>query len=262
MAIFLMAGNTIRCLLILMITGIVHGLPASDDRLSLNATTTRFLISDCDSRTSIVQQALALAVSSLPDAIADAQLGTASTHGFTAFFKQRTSAPAVATVLQKIHSQSPVRGRWPNLIRASPPEFICAKFDTVLRYKHLNFDPYLACKRPKVYGFWAKRSRYIVLCDYFFERPPAPTAPRSETCIKVKDNSFQGFGNLLCLYQKYMLIHEMVHFYLGTKGLGWSTQPVEKYALNDAVDLNAELSLRNPQNYQAFVASKWYQWTL
>ncbi len=60
----------------------------------------------------------------------------------------------------------------------------------------------------------------------------------------------------MCLYQKYMLVHEMVHFYLGGKGLGWSTKPEEVYALDEAVGLNGGLSLRNPQNYQAFVASE------
>ena len=57
-----------------------------------------------------------------------------------------------------------------------------------------------------------------------------------------------------------MLIHEMVHFYLGKRGLGWSTEPMEKYALDDAVKFDFRLSLRNPQNYQAFVASKCVRW--
>lgn len=65
---------------------------------------------------------------------------------------------------------------------------------------------------------------------------------------------FVGFGNIVCLYQKYMLIHEMVHFYLGSNTLGLESKPREEYDLNKCVAFSEALSLRNPQNYQAFVA--------
>ena len=165
-------------------------------------------------------------------------------------------------MLEKIKNQTPIRGRWPNLLKASGPEFVCVKSDTLLRYKHLKFDPYIFCQQPRSYAAWARQSRYIFLCDFFFEQPLSPPSiePQSSrpanTCLKVnrRRNSFVGFGNIVCLYQKYMLIHEMVHFYLGSKTLGWKTQPSEEYDLTKCVRFSEQLSLRNPQNYQAFVA--------
>lgn len=214
-------------------------------------------MSDCEDRTPQVHHALSLALAALPAAIAETQqLGTRSTHGFTAFFKKQSSASTVASLLKDMQRLKPLFGRWPNPLLPTPPEFVCVKPDTYDRYKHLRFDPYMACKQPRMYGFTSRRARYIFLCDVFFERPVAPTAPATETCIRVENNHFQGFGNLLCLYQKYMLVHEMTHIYLGTKTLGFNSKPVEVYSLNEAVRFNAGLSLRNPQNYQAFIASE------
>ena len=56
-----------------------------------------------------------------------------------------------------------------------------------------------------------------------------------------------GFGNIVCLY-KYMLIHEMVHFYLGTSTLGLQSKPREEYDLTECVKFSEALSLRNSQN--------------
>ena len=46
----------------------------------------------------------------------------------------------------------------------------------------------------------------------------------------------------------------MVHFYLGAKTLGLGSRPPEEYDLTKCVRFPQELSLRNPQNYQALVA--------
>ena len=62
-----------------------------------------------------------------------------------------------------------------------------------------------------------------------------------------------GFGNIVCLY-KYMLIHEMVHFYLGSTTLGLQSKPRQECDLTERVKLPEALSLWNPQKYQAFVA--------
>ena len=55
---------------------------------------------------------------------------------------------------------------------------------------------------------------------------------------------------------KYMLIHEMIHFYLRGHTLSYVSKPMERYELNRCVDLDKGLSLRNPRNYEAYVASK------
>ena len=57
-------------------------------------------------------------------------------------------------------------------------------------------------------------------------------------------------------YQVYHLFHEIVHFYLGTDSLSEETVPEELYEWNDCVALDASDSIRNPMNYQLYLASK------
>ena len=201
----------------------------------------------------------------IPPAIASAQMGMFSAHGFLAFFKSDASSKPVISILEKIRDQKAIRGNLPNIFKASGPEFICVKEDTTARYKRLGVDPQQVCKQLQNHAFWLRKSRYIFLCDSFFDWriSPASIGPGvvrdyrpASSCLQVRDNLFIGFGNMVCLYQKYMLIHEMVHFYLGRKSLTLGTNPPEQYSLEHCIDLSAGLSLRNPQNYQAFVASK------
>lgn len=49
----------------------------------------------------------------------------------------------------------------------------------------------------------------------------------------------------------------MVHYYLGDKTTGGPGQPSEVYALNGCVQIDKGLALRNPRNYEAYVASEW-----
>ena len=91
------------------------------------------------------------------------------------------------------------------------------------------------------------------MCPRFFT---IAAAPRSKHCPKVTvENRFERTGNLLADFQAYNLIHEMIHFYLGQESLGWDTQPMEKYPLNDCVGFDKFYSWRNPMNYQYYVAS-------
>ena len=48
----------------------------------------------------------------------------------------------------------------------------------------------------------------------------------------------------------------MMHFYLGVNSLSQTSAPPEQYELNDCVGLNKVDSLRNPSNYQYYLASK------
>ena len=208
---------------------------------------------------------LDMAREAIPPAIASAKMGVRSTHGFKSFFKDDSSSKHVVYLLQQIRDQTPLRGRQPNVFKASGPEFICVKKDTHNRYKQLHDDPFKTCSQEAVYGFWVRSSRFIFLCDFFFEQPISPPSTTSSsvsdtrpasTCLQVQDNSFVGSTNTMCLYQKYLLIHEMTHFYLGKNTLGSRTKPPEQYRMKQCIELDYRSSLRNPQNYQAFVASK------
>lgn len=80
--------------------------------------------------------------------------------------------------------------------------------------------------------------------------------PTRENCPRVIHNRFVGDGASLSDYKTYILIHEMVHFYLGAESLTPNSYPPEKYQLNECVALDQTTSLRNPSNYQNYIASK------
>lgn len=230
--------------------------------LQLNSTlSSSYLISDCGDRTPQVSTVIDLARAAAAAAIAPSRIGTSSGNIYTAFFKRNSASKYVTSMLENIKNHTPIRGRWPNRLKASGPEFICVKSDTFARYKPLRVDPYWFCMQPRMYGFWARQSRYIFLCDFFFERPVTPpsidshSSQPADTCLRVdrRFNAFVGFGNVVCLYQKYMLIHEMMHFYLESKTLRLQSTPREEYDLTKCVKFFETLSLRNSQNYQAFV---------
>ena len=116
-------------------------------------------------------------------------------------------------------------------------------------------DPYYLCTRqfPHMGAYYLGGSSYILLCPLFWSRHPAPT---SENCPRVIHNRFVGDRAVLSDYGTYILIHEMVHFYLGADSLTLDTFPSEKYELNKCVALNLQSSLINPSNYQNYIASK------
>lgn len=61
---------------------------------------------------------------------------------------------------------------------------------------------------------------------------------------------------MLYAYQSYVLIHEIMHFYLQTHSLSGTTIPPEQYSLNGCVGLSPLHSLHNPTNFQIYMASK------
>ncbi|KAL8640516.1 MAG: hypothetical protein Q9228_002572 [Teloschistes exilis] len=174
-------------------------------------------------------------------------------HGFHAFFKLDASRRLVMDMLKKVKTMKAIRGLKPNRFLASQPEFVCVDENTQGRYPRLPTDPYQTCRFMAVFGLWMRGFKYIFICPKFFNLPIAPSVRH---CPRVIDNEFERKGYLLADYQKYILIHEMIHFYLGQSSLGWESKPVERYKLNECVNFDAKNSLRNPMNYQYYVASK------
>ena len=142
----------------------------------------------------------------------------------------------------------------PNPFRAQYPVFVCLKPDPPSkRFK----DFYRSCDDHNIEAFTVPGYKYIFLCPRYFTYPIAPIGPLGRNCLKVEFNEF-GYENLerLVNVQKYMLLHELAHFYLGRESLGGKTVPTEEYDPNECVNFEQELSLRNPMNYQFFAASK------
>lgn len=148
---------------------------------------------------------------------------------------------------------------YPNPWTAQPPVFVCVNESTRQRYgTRLRKDPYEYCQQSGGFGLYLFGWKYIFLCDKLFTLRPAPLAPPLKNCPHVIGNRFTVPAEMgrLADFQTYVLIHEMMHFYLLRDSLGWNSIPKEAYASNVCVNFDMKTSLRNPMNLQYFVASK------
>ena len=227
--------------------------------LFLNSTRD-YHIRNCDARTDEIVHALELLKEPLAASIVSARQGQRSPHGFTAFFKNNQAIGPVIKMLNDIDSLKPTRGKAPYPFRLQPPIFVCLKPND--GYKRFS-GYYKACvKEPDREGsiqtFVIPGKKYVFLCPTYFDFPMSPIGPLGRNCLRVADNKFVNGENIerLVNVQKYMLLHELAHFYLGQASLDGRTVPTEAYNSNICVNLDPKLSLRNPMNYQFFVASK------
>ena len=118
----------------------------------------------------------------------------------------------------------------------------------------MGLDVWYDCHEPGAgQAFYIIDFSFIFLCPSFWAAPAAPSFP---DCPSVRKNQWTGMGQYLANYESYLLVHEMVHFYLGGESLGMMTVPREAYLINDCVALSSFTSIRNPQSYQNYVARR------
>ena len=187
--------------------------------------------------------------------INDLQSGINSRHGYKAWFKGNASSAYVQEMLQNIYTAQPKIGLQPLPHLQTGPRFLCVAPQTISHYPWMDIDPfdYCASHYPGLDSFYYPGSSYIVICPVFWSVEPWPSR---SFCPTVIHNRFVGNGALLSGYKTYILIHEMVHFYLGMNSLAMDTAPPEQYELNACVTLDKLNSIRNPANYQHYIASK------
>ena len=159
-------------------------------------------------------------------------------------------------MLQKIYTAQTKVGLQPQPGLPSAPRFACVTPETIGLYPWMRLNPFSICvsNPPSGMGaFYYTGSSYILICPGFWSIEPWPL---KGLCPTVIHNRFIGAQARLSNYQTYVLIHEMLHFYLGMDSLSQISAPPEKYKLNDCVGLGKVNSLRNPSNYQHYLASK------
>ncbi|MCJ1421762.1 hypothetical protein MMC32_008129 [Xylographa parallela] len=89
---------------------------------------------------------------------------------------------------------------------------------------------------------------YIFLCPHF---PSLPTAPVEKDCAKLNQaRSRLSYSRIGGGTQYTVLLHELVHMYLGQSSLA-----VEVYDVNPAMSLPPSQAAINPENYAFFVGS-------
>ncbi|KAL8884026.1 MAG: hypothetical protein Q9192_006942, partial [Flavoplaca navasiana] len=216
-------------------------------------------IRDCGSFSDQVEAALDLGQEPLDAAINTAKQGVKGLHGFRSWFKDDTAIPKVTEILRNIRSMKGLRRLipYPNIWIAQQPVFVCVNESTFTRYgTRLWQDPYKICQEQSLYGLYIFGWKYIFICEKYFRLSMAPLGPPLRNCPHIVGNRFVVDAEMtrLAYYQTYVLIHEMVHFYLQRDSLGLTTDPKETYASNFCVNLDTKTSLRNPMNFQFFVA--------
>ena len=217
----------------------------------------RYRIEKCRHRTQGVASALDTAIAALKPALEDVKLGIDSTHGFHAFFKYDGAKQYVEDILMEISLLDKKVGLLPSPTIPTGPRFACVSEDIRKSYPWLNpyTDPWTVCQNSVAMALYILDTAYIWLCPRFFHQPTKPQDLTGRDCPIVVNNVFRGEERRFICYQNYILIHEMVHFYLGSKSLSGTSIPTEAYYFDSLIELLPLDALHNPTSYQAYVAS-------
>ena len=97
-----------------------------------------------------------------------------------------------------------------------------------------------------------------MLCPEFWTLPPEPDI---HSCPRVRRNILSPNDGSLVRDMQSQLVHELAHLHgvgggSGTNGLGWRMGQYEPYLLQEAVDLSAEASINNAQNFAFYYAGE------
>ena len=200
----------------------------------------------------IVKDVLATVRSSLEAAIADTQLGTSSTHGFTSFFKSDNNKAVVQDLFNRI-LQGPLITLSPSTAQrthrtTAPPTFVCSNEGD----PHTEWMYNSLCQKYTHSPAGQRRgSQFIVLCPLFFRLGQLGFAgPPPGFCPILIDNKLSPNNEALTNNQLAVMIHELVHLYGPTKQASG-----EAYSIQDAIDLNATASMANAANFAFYVAA-------
>lgn len=188
-------------------------------------------------------------------ALADIKLGHASKHGFRALFKYDGAREYVEDTLSAVVAMRPQRALEPWPQQPTRPQFSCVTYNVMHLHPFLHLDLWQLCQYTSAAAFYASGSSFIFLCPRFFHYPEKPDDLSGRNCPEVENNRFSRNERNLYEYQTYIIIHEMVHFYLQGQSLSGISEPPEQYGLDGCVALSPMNSLHNPTNYQAYVAS-------
>ena len=178
-----------------------------------------------------------------------------------ALFKDRPTLESVWDLILQAQNRVPKKGLLPFPDQPSQPLFICVTSDMSWQWSHCTDSS----RSIPPLGFHSPGTRNINLCPSFWRLPPPPATAAEfgeQNCPRVGGNQFVlDTGDEIQTWRKHVenqamvLLHEIIHFYLGDSSLGAKTDPVEVYEANDCIALNAANSARNPMNYQLYVAS-------
>lgn len=188
-----------------------------------------------DSEASELQSLLPQVYNGLQDVMADLQLGTASLHGYSAFFKNNSSRVEVLKVYHKMAMGASVAlGRF---IRH--PTFICANNtpETDLIYQY-------CLKYPTSPLMSWRHTELMPLCPMFWSIKKQASI---SDCPLVVANTLTPNDDRLLFNQEALLVGNLAQLY-------HNVPEILVTDITDVSELSASASLLNPPNYALYYA--------
>ena len=209
----------------------------------------------------------------IPAIIADAE--QSKSHPSTAyrvFFKDRANAPFVAQLLRNVSVGNAMYPPMPPESSSGSPTLVYVDANTPsVRFESLNaapaIDAYALCmarESDEAAAFIAEGFPVIIICPDFFDSRPAfslrnscPRVTRAGTAFLRNRRLEPNYaGQRLMESQVWILLEEIVHYYLDSQRPPVRGPEPEVRDVNEAWELNAALSLGNAQSYAYYAASK------
>ena len=108
------------------------------------------------------------------------------------------------------------------------------------------------CISPQYTGFYLGESYPVVFCPSFFSKALYPV---NSECYPIEGQRFQTDSSYLVQTQTTILLHELVHAYLGERHYETKTGH-EVYDINKCMTFGPEISKFNVASYDLYVASE------
>ena len=222
-----------------------------------------FSVENCGDRTSRIYQRVDQVKWLAQAAFSNARLyGVDSGFGFKAMFKKDEAREAVKAILDHIFYSRGKINLKPHPNTLSFPRLSCVTEESARLYGYLDldYDPWQRClvggpRSTPIQAFYAEDTIYTFLCPAFFVQP---STPKRKQCPSLTNNRFSGDpGKLYRNYQTYIMLYQLIRFYLGDNALTAYTDPKEQLDWNECVGLNTVDSVLNPTNLQIYAACKY-----
>jgi hypothetical protein len=209
--------------------------------------------------TELISEGIKLSRMAARTALQDVPKGRFSKYGFWTLFKTQANVVKVQQILQNLATMPPMPHLWRGAAdQTTSPVFICLSEDIKEEALKASLQ---RCKALRESAFLFRNTAFIMLCPAYFRYPLAPRRPEKlrQYCPTLQHNRYFGEHRKFIKFQFQVLLHELVHFYLGPEDIHNAVAPEgvgETYELNEIVVQRAAHARLTPNAYSYYVACK------